>query len=721
MKQVVLGLLFCLFCSLSRADTLIILERSGTLAFTQTLIQGLQKKQLPEDVHIGYVDAFYASLDLDKRARAVEIYKSSILLSAGIDESTVIDRVISQGSAPARFLENHPELFSQAERYFTHIAWQPTTGTLIPSDINIIENIHHLTTLFPNKAHLLLIGNSNTSANELVKIKTDVEATFPSLKRVSNIDYQNVTEEVDELARNTKDMVALITHPPEIQSELVSLKWLQAQSIPVLFLFANHLDFEAHKTVGGLVVDPLKIADIIKTLANNQPVLPAQHNVTTALYHAAALEKYDVNPDTYSAQYHIIGEKSYTQTQVQVFVLSALIGFIVILLLYIQTRFKNMALLRERATDAEEANNAKDTLIANISHELRTPLNAINLAFYSLGQHQHNADSPLIAAGQRSTAHLKTIVDNVLDYHQTSIKAMHVDIDWVNKTDILDAIKLHQHAAQAKSLTFGIQGYESLPTWLYTDEKLVMQILHNILSNALKFTESGTVTLTFSHTAEQLSIAVSDTGIGMSPSTVDDLFVPFKQANLSIRKKYQGTGLGMALCHNLITLLDGHIDVQSALGEGTTFTVSIPMTFQKTATQQVNIPSASKPQTALNLKLLIVEDEPINRELMSYALTDKVKHVSAVASAQAALAFVATHEVDVVLSDIQMPDIDGMELLSLLRQQLPDLPVIAITGNALHHEQQLYSELGFNAVLAKPFNLDELMEVLQVQFQIETS
>lgn len=115
------------------------------MAFTQSLLQGLEISKLPKDVHIGYIDAFYASLGSDKEAMALEVYKSSILLSAGIDESTAIETVISQGSSPARFLENHPELFSQAERYFTHISWPPTTGTLIPSDININENIRHLT------------------------------------------------------------------------------------------------------------------------------------------------------------------------------------------------------------------------------------------------------------------------------------------------------------------------------------------------------------------------------------------------------------------------------------------------------------------------------------------------------------------------------------------------------------------------------------------------
>lgn len=682
------------------------------MAFTQSLLQGLEKSKLPKDVHIGYIDAFYAYLGSDKEAMALEVYKSSILLSAGIDELTAIETVISQGSSPARFLENHPELFSQAERYFTHISWPPTTGTLIPSDININENIRHLTTLFPKKSHLLLIGNSTTSANLLVKKNLELLATFSSLNRVNNINYKYVSQEVNKLNNNTQEMVALITHPPEAQSELVALKWLQSQSIPVLFLFANDLDFETHKTVGGLVVDPLKIADIIKTLANNQPVSPSQHEVTTALYHAEALKKFDVKPDQYSERYRVIGEKSYTQTQVQIFVLVALMSFIIMLLLYMQSRFKNITLLRERALEAEDANRAKDTLMANISHELRTPLNAINLAFYSLGQQKHAENRALIAAGQRSTAHLKTIVDDVLDYHQTSINTMNIDNDWLNKENLLNVIKLHQHSAKTKALTFSIKGYEALPMWLYTDEKLLTQILHNILSNAIKFTEAGAITLTFRHNAEQLFIDITDTGIGMSPSTVADVFVPFKQANLSIRKKYQGTGLGMALCHNLITLLKGNIDVHSSLGKGTTFSVSLPVTYQDNQpVESLTNPPAMYP--SLDMRLLIVEDEPINRELMSYALIDKIAHVSAVESGTAALEFVAKHPVDVVLSDIQMPDMDGMALLALLRKQSPDLPVIAITGNALHHEQQLYADLGFNAVLAKPFNVDELIVILQ--------
>ena len=129
-----IALFFLLFSSVIQADTLVILERSGTLTFTHSLSQELQKKQLPEHVHVGYVDTIYSTLKPDTKTTSIELYKSAILSSAGIDEFTTIDKVISQGSASARFLEDHPELFSQAERFFTHIAWQPTTGTLIPSD-----------------------------------------------------------------------------------------------------------------------------------------------------------------------------------------------------------------------------------------------------------------------------------------------------------------------------------------------------------------------------------------------------------------------------------------------------------------------------------------------------------------------------------------------------------------------------------------------------------
>lgn len=710
-----IALFFLLFSSVIQADTLVILERSGTLTFTHSLAQELQKKQLPEHVHVGYVDTIYSTLKPDTKSTSIELYKSAILSSAGIDEFTPIDKVISQGSASARFLEDHPELFSQAERFFTHIAWQPTTGTLIPSDVNVIENIRHLTTLFPQRTHLLLIGNIGTDTGDLIKLNIDVTDSFPSIARVNDLDYQSFYEEINELTVNTQDMVALITNPPVVQSELATLNWLKAQSIPILFLFANHLDLEVYKTVGGLVVDPIKIADIIATLANNDPVSPQQHNVTTALYHADAIEKYNLEPDTYSTQYQIIGEHYYTKLDAQIFTLSALVILIFILLLYIKSRFEYIKLLSEKTTIAEKANQAKDILLANISHELRTPLNAINLAFYSLGQHQKDEDSPLIKAGQKSTAHLKSIVDNVLDYHQTSINAMQVNLEWSNKDNLLDAIKLHQHAAQAKALHFNIIGYNELPSWLYTDEKLFIQILHNILSNALKFTENGAITMTFTHTPEQLSMAIADTGIGMSESTIADIFEPFKQADLSIRKKYQGTGLGMALCDNLITLLKGRLDIQSTLGKGTTFTVTVPIKFQDSMAEETPTTIAST-RTLLDLELLIVEDEPINRELMSYAIADQVTHVNAVESAKAALEFIAEHKVDVVLTDIQMPDMDGTELFYLLRKQLPDLPIIAITGNVLPHEQQLYAEMGFNAVLGKPFNMAELMDILEQHF-----
>ena len=140
----------------------------------------------------------------------------------------------------------------------------------------------------------------------------------------------------------------------------------------------------------------------------------------------------------------------------------------------------------------------------------------------------------------------------------------------------------------------------------------------------------------------------------------------------------------MALCDNIITLLKGRLDIQSTLGKGTTITVTVPIKFQDSMAQETTTTIAST-CALLDLELLIVEDEPINREFMSYAIADQVIHVNAVESSKAALEFIAEHKVDVVLTDIQIPDKDGTELFYLLRKQLPDLPIIAITGNVLAH------------------------------------
>ncbi len=693
----------------TKSETLLILERSGTLTFTHAITQDLQEQKFNTPVHIAYIDAIYASLSQEDKIESANLFYKSILLSSGIDENTPITRIISQGSAAGLYLDNTPEFFASAERIFTHILWQPKTGTLIPSDLNIKDVIDHILTLLPNKSQLLVVRNYSAFSQYLIDFVYEASNKNPAMIDIVDLEY-NISSASNSIPKEIiPDTVALLTHPPETQDELQTLLWLQQQNIPILFMFANEFDLLEHQSVGGLVVSPIKLASLIKKIINHETLTAVDQNVTFPLYHAKALNKYNLNPGLFADDYKIIGRHNYSYEEVQLIIQLSLVTSILLLILYILVGIKNRRLLRERTQLAEKTNQDKDKLMANISHELRTPLNAIHLAFEALNDTAVSQSTNIISAGQRATQHLKSIINTILEYQKSSVGALQVDLNWVDKEHLLQALQIHQHHALNKSLKFEVHGIDELPNFVYSDEKILMQILHNILSNALKFTEQGAINVVLFHTKDSLFIEITDTGIGMAQSTLDELFVPFKQANNGINKKYPGTGLGMSLCNKLVSLLDGHLSLDSELGKGTKLSLQLPVLWQADFD---NINTQAEPVDYLPLSVLMVDDCLLTSKLMNILLKDRVLSLCITTSGKDALDKVQSTDFDVVLTDIQMPEMDGVELFQQLRKQFPELIIIAVTGNVLENERAAYLRLGFNAVVAKPIEIGEIMQLL---------
>ena len=713
LPQFIVFVLFMLPWGRAQSDTLIILERSARSTFTQEVYQTLNASILDSTVHIGFIDSFYSSLTTNEKNDAFPNHHKSVLLLAGIDESTPITRIISQGTSPGMFLEQHPDFFPAAQRIFTHILWSPKTGQLIPSDINLHDSIKHITQLFPTKSHLLLVGNYNSFSDYLTDRLLHQQANQPQTKLIKTDYTQAFLEDVTDSTASLsfKNTVALVTHAPISQSEIEAFKWLQANQIPVLFLFGNEFDLREYKNVGGLVVSPSKLSSLIQKLIHNEPITESDKQVTVALYHNDAIEQFSLNPDAFNDDFQIIGRKVYSYDDIQFLIFAALIVSILFLCSLVIIGMKNRTLLNERAQIAEQANREKDQLMANISHELRTPLNAIYLAFNALTETPASQSGKIIDAGQRATEHLKNTVNTILDYQKSSSNETAVSLNWVHKDDLNQAINIHQYHAREKALAFHINGLDALPNFVKTDEKLLLQILHNVLSNALKFTEQGHVTVTFSHAQSQLHIEVVDTGIGMDKEALACVFVPFKQADANNDKKYQGTGLGMPLCKTLTTLLAGDITIHSQLGHGTRIQLSFPVEWHNTRQET----KSDNPFCEyLPLSVLLVEDDELNRELFSHILQNRVHKLLIAASAQDALTVTKGFEFDVILTDIRMPEMDGVALFKALRKRSPHTPIIAVTGNASSKETAHYKALGFNDVIAKPFEVQDIMQALQM-------
>lgn len=707
-KYLLLIILLVLSSRTSAEETLILLERSGSLIFTHKLSQFLNKSEFNHPVHIGFIDSSFSSLSTKQQISSSEIYIESIYLRAGIDNEANISQIISQGAGPALFLEKNPQFLPNAKRIFTHISWQPQTGDLVPSDISLYETIAHIGTLIPNIKKLILIGNESNHSNILIKQSMEIANLFPDLI----LESLNYAEASFNSSFNANDTAALITHPPEILTEERMLTSLQNTNIPIFFMFLNEFSLEQYKPVGGLVVDPILLADLIAQLTNRKRVFESEIKVTKGLYHAESLQKYNIDLSKLTLKnYDIVGAKIYSTEQVQLYLLISSAIITIVILLYLKALSRTNVVLKEQAKAAEAMSASKNELLANISHELRTPLNAINLTFQALEQKKQPTEPKLIDAGKKASLHLKNIVDNVLDFHKSSTGVFSTDIKWMHKRQLYDAVAIHRADAQNKGLTFHTHGYEQLPEFLHTDEKLIVQVIHNLLSNALKFTVHGSITLTFAHNNDVLQFTIKDTGIGMDEHGLSILFEPFSQVSHGIQKKYQGTGLGMALCKEFIELLNGDINVSSKIGVGTEFNLTIPMK-GKTTSDEADSAKANVPLVHLPLNVLVVEDEAINREMLEFLLSQHCNNVFSAASGIEALSILKNQPVDIILSDIRMPEMDGLTLQMNVKEQYPEIPVIALTGNAFDSDCDLYYEKGFKAVLPKPININDVLNAL---------
>lgn len=367
-----------------------------------------------------------------------------------------------------------------------------------------------------------------------------------------------------------------------------------------------------------------------------------------------------------------------------------------------------------RAADA--ANDAKSAFLATMSHEIRTPLNAI------LGNLELIGREPLTdTQGERlrtvegASSTLLGLINDILDL--SKIEAGQMTIEAI-PFDLAGTIRqtgaMFEPLATAKGLQFDIVVDDALPPRYVGDPTRIRQIAANLVSNAIKFTEHGDVTLEVylrddTDPASAVVIGVSDTGIGMTDAQRTALFRPFTQADTSISRRFGGTGLGLALTKRLATMMHGTIDVTSTPGDGSTFVVTLPLrvaTAAEAAPDDAHEPDAALP--ALAARVLVVDDHPVNRTLQQSQLVALGYEADVADGGAAALRRCADTRYDLVLTDLNMPGMDGYTLARVLRAQYPDLPVVASTAHASADEHARCAEAGIVAVLVKPVLLETI-------------
>ena len=377
---------------------------------------------------------------------------------------------------------------------------------------------------------------------------------------------------------------------------------------------------------------------------------------------------------------------------------------------------------------AEQATQAKSDFLANMSHEIRTPMSGI------IGMTQLALDEPItgqakayVLAAHRSSLSLLGILNDILDFSKIEAGKLQLEHIRFNLHELLHQIaQPHALMAREKDLDFSLVISPDAPVWVISDPLRLSQVLNNLCGNAIKFTQKGHVQLRVwpdVHALPQggsvlLHLAVKDTGCGLSPAEQAQLFQPFTQANTSTARVYGGTGLGLTISRRLIDLLGGEIQVRSQPGQGSTFAVSIPVEVTH-APEVATAAQTQPPQMGLQgQRLLLVEDHPVNRQIMQALLARMGVWVVSAVNGHEALKYLS-HEkgapgFDAVLMDVQMPEMDGIEATRQIRQRYSaaQLPIVAVTANAMRDENQRCLAVGMQDYLVKPIDRNALYDCL---------
>ncbi|NVN99771.1 MAG: response regulator [Geobacteraceae bacterium] len=377
--------------------------------------------------------------------------------------------------------------------------------------------------------------------------------------------------------------------------------------------------------------------------------------------------------------------------------------------------------LRRAKAAAEEASKVKSQFLATMSHEIRTPLNAL-VGFSTLAQTATDPDkiNQYISILEQSSRSLMDLVNNILDMSKIEAGRLEFEAVPINLRQLVTSLKeQYSHLANQKMLKFRVFMTDNLPVWVLGDPVRLRQILTNLLSNAVKFTERGEVSWTISNLekegAQVVRFKVRDTGIGIPESFQPGLFQPFRQLDPTISRKFGGTGLGLAIVHNLTTLQGGSIALESQEGAGSCFTVDMPLQ----ETEPLSESLLATPAKLASYAILVVEDNEFNRRLLGDILTSWGQRVTLAENGIQALDFMEQHCFDLMLLDIRMPDIDGIEVARRVRELEQDsfsvsVPIIAITADADAATREACLGVGIDAVLAKPVIPEQLARAVAI-------
>ncbi|WP_052248508.1 PAS domain-containing hybrid sensor histidine kinase/response regulator [Chryseobacterium taiwanense] len=375
--------------------------------------------------------------------------------------------------------------------------------------------------------------------------------------------------------------------------------------------------------------------------------------------------------------------------------------------------------LKKEKTKAIEASKAKEVFLANMSHEIRTPLNGIIGFLRELKRLDlSTTQSQFVENSYNASQHLLSIINNILDISKIESGEMSLDMHSFSiQKSVHDVLTILESKAREKKIALRTNFADGLSPEFKGDSLKIEQILYNILGNSLKFTDHGEIAVDCTllqdfPNYQTISIIISDTGIGMSEEYVKNIFKKFNQEDGSVSRKYGGTGLGMAITRELVTLMKGKIEIESEKNVGTKTTIRL--TLEK-STEKASVKSIEENDipSIKGVHVLLVEDNEINQLVAENSLVYFGCKVTKADNGNIAIDILRKEKFDIILMDIQMPELDGIETTNILRTEFAlDTPIIALTANAFKTEIDKCMSVGMNDYITKPFNEEELLKII---------
>jgi len=553
------------------------------------------------------------------------------------------------------------------------------------------------------------------------------------------IEYRNLEKEIEEQTLHIKKLSQAVEQSPSMllildknrnieyaNPKYVEISGFSFDEIRKSTLTENSIEILFPDSVNKLVADRIKIErkQEIRKVKKNGDEYWVSAALSTICDESNDIVNYIVTfediTEFKNAQYILKGINYELEKRVQERT-AQLQNTNELLIAEIAEREKAEQEMRQAKEIAEAANKAKDSFLAKVSHELRTPMNSIlGILKVLLDSELNKKQQKFLNIVKSSAENLLNIINDILDI--TKIEAGKIELKYqtFNLISVVQqVIELHIYSAKKKNIELKSIFLKPLPENVIGDPFRLQQVLNNLIGNAIKFTDRGEVTVAVKQIAEnkrksEIQFSISDTGIGIAENKMDLLFKSFSQVENSETRESIGTGLGLAISKELIDMMNGKIWVESKLNIGSTFHFTVDFNlpvnkikYDKSIEEFIDLPSRQ-------LKILVVEDNLINLEVVKQVLLSKKWEFVFASNGKEALEVSRTNSFDVILIDIQLPDMSGIELIKLIKENTQNLnqksPAIAITGHGSLEYKKMCLDAGFDSFITKPYNWDNLLK-----------